>query len=167
MIDHPIPNSYWVLPGRMLAGEYPGDHSSGSAIARVGAIESAGISRFVDLTEEEEGLLPYDSFLATASHHRFPIEDVSVPRAPSLVRNAIDLIDKAIANGEGVYIHCRGGIGRTGLIVGCWLAEHGHPGEAALLRLEELWQECPKSVYTGSPETSAQRRYVSGWRAEE
>lgn len=37
-----------------------------------------------------------------------------------------------------VYLHCWGGIGRTGTIVGCWLARNGFPGKAALCLAESL-----------------------------
>jgi len=57
---------------------------------------------------------------------------------------------------------CWGGVGRTGVIVGCWSARHG--GQPALARLRELWKQCPKSQNRGSPETAAQEKYVAGWR---
>ena len=46
----PTDGSYWVEPGRLLAGSYPED---------VQALQAAGVTLFVDLTEEGE-LPPYD-----------------------------------------------------------------------------------------------------------
>ena len=68
--------------------------------------------------------------------------------------------------GWTVYVHCMGGIGRTGTIIGCWLARHGHPGSDALARLGEVWQECPKSRYLYSPENPRQVQYVLGWEEQ-
>ena len=62
-----------------------------------------------------------------------------------------------------VYVHCWGGVGRTGTIIGCWLARHYEPGHAALGRLTELWQDNPKSRTRRSPETTDQVWYVLEW----
>jgi len=51
-------------------------------------------------------------------------------------------------------------VGRTGVIIGCWLARHGYPGAAALARLRALWATCPKSACKASPETPEQERYI-------
>ena len=99
------------------------------------------------------------------SHHlRFPIVDTSVPHSPELTAAALDAIDEYISQGQTVYVHCMGGIGRTGTIVGCWLARHGHTGQAALDRLRELWRACPKSEYNRSPERREQEWYILEWK---
>lgn len=63
-----------------------------------------------------------------------------------------------------MYIHCWGGVGRTGTMVGCWLARHGFAGDAALAKLDELWGRCPKSRFRKSPETQQQRDYIVAWK---
>lgn len=50
----PFPNSYWVLPGHLLAGEYPGDGNRDAAKNNLAALLRAGIRTFVDLTDEDE-----------------------------------------------------------------------------------------------------------------
>ncbi len=75
----------------------------------------------------------------------------------------LDTIDRSIADDGRVYVHCWGGVGRTGVIVGCWLARHGFPGDQALVRLRELWRQCPKSRYRQSPETREQEQYILRW----
>jgi hypothetical protein len=164
MTHRPIANCYWVSPGRFLAGEYPRNKDDASSPAKIGALEKAGVAAFIDLTRENEGLLPYAALLAVASHQRFSIRDGSVPESPTLTTAILDAIDGHIRNREMVYLHCWGGVGRTGLIVGCWLARHGLGGEAALARLRELWQQCPKSANRVSPETEAQEQYIVTWR---
>ena len=65
----PIPNSYVLLDGRLIAGEYPGDRRDGPAKAKLGALLDAGVRTFLDLTESHE-LAPYDSLLAAEAKAR-------------------------------------------------------------------------------------------------
>ncbi len=46
--------SYWVLPGQLLAGEYPARSERPDAAGRIDALLDAGIDTFFDLTEPEE-----------------------------------------------------------------------------------------------------------------
>ncbi len=169
MMDRrPIEYCYWVEEGQFLAGEYPRNKEDDAASrAKLAALTKAGITTFIDLTEEGE-LSSYARWLDSESqtYHRFPIWDVSIPDSPETTIDILDTIDTHIAKGDVVYLHCWGGVGRTGTIVGCWLVRHGHPGPAALERLAELWAECPKSAWTRSPETEEQRRYVREWSEE-
>ena len=168
MNDKPIDNCYWVIPGKFLAGEYPRDLDEASSIAKVAALTNAGITAFIDLTQEGE-LHPYSQWLnpGNHTHERFPIRDAHTPESPGVTSAILDAIDGHLAGGQPVYLHCFGGIGRTGTIVGCWLARHGHPGPEALARLSELWEECPKSKWTRSPETVPQCLYVISWKEGE
>ena len=168
MTSKPIENCYWVVPGKFLAGEYPRNLDDHSSTEKLAALADAGVASFIDLTEEG-GMLPYSQWLnaETQTHQRFPIRDVTTPSSPKLTKAILDTIDEKMAEGNLVYVHCMGGIGRTGTIVGCWLSRHGYQGEAALERLEELWVDCPKSAWTRSPETEAQRRYVINWQEGE
>jgi len=164
----PIQNCYWVIPGKFLAGEYPRNPDEDSSLEKIGRLILAGVNTFIDLTEEDEGLLPYQPLLQQVgadglTHQRFAIRDVSVPDSPDDTRAILDAIDLHLSQGKLVYLHCYGGIGRTGTIVGCWLSRHGHPGEAALHQLHHLWQQCPKSAWRKSPETHQQEQYILHW----
>ena len=65
-------------------------------------------------------------------------------------------------------MHCMGGVGRTGTIIGCWLSRHYEPGQAALGRLKELWRKNPKHlIHPRSPENNIQDDYVRTWGAKE
>ena len=165
MMRQPITQCYWVVPGTLLAGEYPRNKDAQSSHAKIRALLRAGVTAFIDLTEADEGLYPYGAWIGTASHQRFPIRDGSVPVSPEATRAILDAIDDHTARGQLVYVHCWGGVGRTGVIIGCWLARHGLGGDAALTRLRELWQHCPKSVSRASPETQEQAHYIMRWEA--
>ena len=129
----------------------------------------AGVSAFIDLTEAGETtrvdtLKPYAQWLQHGIHRRFPIPDGSVPDSPAVTTVILDTIDEHLAAGRTVYVHCWGGVGRTGVIVGCWLARHGRRGEEALERLRQLWRRNPKSLHRpSSPERPEQEEYVRCW----
>jgi hypothetical protein len=70
------PWSYWVSPGQLLAGPYPG------LLGPVDALVAAGIQSFVDLTHPGEKP-PYESLLPKGVHYRrVPIVDHSTPDSP-------------------------------------------------------------------------------------
>jgi ADP-ribosylglycohydrolase len=166
----PVGNAYWVEPGRLLAGEYPAADGEESARERLSRLLEAGIDCFVDLTEEDE-LPPYEQLLPgpygrdAVVYVRRPIRDHGLPQHPQEMREILDEIDAALEEGRRVYVHCRAGIGRTNLVVGCWLARRGHVGEAALERLNALWQAGSRArSWPYVPETAAQQDFVRDWR---
>lgn len=167
----PIPDSYWVKPGQFLAGEYPGRAERGLSEARLLGFLHAGINTFVDLTHPGE-LSPYEPLLKEAAgslgvdpyYVRMPIRDHDVP-SPAEMKSILDEIDRALAAGRSVYVHCWGGVGRTGTTVGCYLVRHGLSGQQALSRLGGWWQAIPKRAYfPSSPETPEQVQFVLNWR---
>ena len=166
MKKKPIENCYWVVPDKILAGEYPGHHEEAKAQERIQALSDFGVKVFIDLTDESQQRTPYARFLNEVLHQWFPIKDVSVSESKAYTQSILDAIDGHIDLGRLVYIHCWGGIGRTGLIVGCWLSRHGYPKEEALSRLRELWSNCPKSEKISSPETREQEDYILSWNEE-
>lgn len=169
--DRPIRNSYWVKRGRLAAGEYPGHRMSFRATEKILTLLEAGIDHFIDLTETAE-LKPYFRIVEKESRRlgldvvweRHPIVDRSVPESPEAMSKILDAIDSALYENKIVYVHCWGGVGRTGTTVGCWLVRHGLTGEEALSRIAEWWQGMEKIYYhPRSPETREQREYVRSW----
>jgi len=182
--DRPTPDCYWVAP-RFLAGNYPRTRDEATSRDKLRRILDAGVTRFVDLTTGYDPLEPYEHLLEEMSTGRagepfvtgradtdrrravrttFPVPDLSTPLSREQTRAILDTIDRELEDGGTVYLHCWGGVGRTGTIVGCWLVRHGmEPGEA-LKRVAELWSTRPGSEWTSSPQTPDQFRYVREWR---
>jgi dolichol-phosphate mannosyltransferase len=162
--ERPAPNTYWVIPGRLLAGEHPLAAADRDAASRLTHLVEAGIDTFFDLTEEDEmadyrHLLPKD-----ARYLRFPIADRSVPFNPSQTRELLSAIRAALVQDRRLYVHCRAGIGRTGLIVGCLLAEDADDGKSGLKRLNELWTQSERALaWPKVPQTSEQADYILHW----
>lgn len=162
---------YWVEEGRLLAGEYPGHPSDdGRVREKVGALLAAGVTLFVDLTHIRDGMRPYEPILRELSpltaRLSAPIVDNDVPRSASEMARILDAIDAEIARGGVAYVHCWGGVGRTGTAVGCWFGRHGREGEAALAALRARWNTNPKADHQETPQTAAQRDYVRNWRED-
>ena len=174
MSDKPIPESYWVLPGNFLAGAYP-ISSLDETLARqcLAAFMETGINNFFDLTREGE-LPSYLPILQEEAAHygipiqyqRMTIQDKGLP-AHGKMAELLDNLDAALASGNKIYLHCWGGIGRTGTAVGCWLVRHGLTGGQALIRLNELYQTSGQShAFPQSPETDAQVNFILGWQED-
>jgi len=170
--NRPNACTYWVSEN-LMAGEYPGGKygdDNRTTELRLQRYLSAGITVFLDLTNQGEKN-DYSEALhkqakaqgKPAQYKRLPIQDFGVPTFQRM-KEILDFIDHTITNGEKVYVHCRGGIGRTGTVVGCFLVRHGNSGEQALDEVNRLFQSSERSLESSySPETIEQMNFVRGW----
>jgi len=179
-IGKPFPRSYWVIPGKLYAGTYPGDPDDSIMETKIASLLDCGICRVVNLMEKHEidhngrYFLDYSEKLQelalkrgmNASMTRFPIKDVSIP-SRSFMKDILDHIDRNITEGLPTYVHCWGGKGRTGTVVGCYIARHGlATGNDALEMIDHLRRNDANS-YEPSPETNEQRDMVVSWKVGE
>jgi hypothetical protein len=158
----PKPGTYWVLEGKLLTGPYPG-----ASDATVRPLLDAGITTFLNLMEPDArnhvGNL-FTSYEAAidpiATMVRHPIVDMSIPTKAEMVA-ILDVIDKRLEN-SGVYLHCWGGVGRTGTVVGCWLLRHGlATPDNVIAVIADLRKADPVRGHRTSPETPEQRRFIA------
>jgi protein tyrosine/serine phosphatase len=166
----PILESYWVEENRLLAGEFPGGYDAETTRRRMDAFLEAGVNTFIDLTQTYE-LFPYENILkeqakiygVTTAYHRYPIRDHDVPSVVTMI-SILDTIDKAIENGGCAYVHCWGGVGRTGMVAGCYLVRHGMANKQALARVNQLYKTRPNNPYfSHSPENNEQIEFILNW----
>ncbi|KAG6867687.1 hypothetical protein C0993_012386 [Termitomyces sp. T159_Od127] len=167
----PIPNSYWATP-QLLACEYPWTPKNPNK-PKLDALLRAGVRTFIDLTEAGE-LMSYANILCvraallgidtdTIEYHRFPIRDRCLPKSLDLMYDVLAVLRDNEVRGRVAAVHCRGGIGRTGMVIGCWLIDSGHAkdGEEALNIIAREWRTVEKCKrYPHSPETGPQFDYV-------
>jgi Cyclin-dependent kinase inhibitor 3 (CDKN3) len=145
---------YTVSDG-LVAGAYPDTQAS------VEALEGAGVTLFVDLTHPSDPLDAYDRHLVGARRVGEPIPDMGTPTEGQLIR-ILDTVDDARAGGGTAYVHCWGGVGRTGTVVGCWLVRHGLDRGDAIATIAALRAGLPGA--RPSPETAAQVALIRSWR---
>jgi ADP-ribosyl-[dinitrogen reductase] hydrolase len=83
-----------------------------------------------------------------------PIADFGTPDAAWGARwaDAAPKLHAALAAGQGVVIHCRMGLGRTGTIAARMLVEAGVPADAAIAAV--------RAARPGTIETAAQEGHV-------
>lgn len=160
----PLPNSYWVTPGRLMGGEYPRGETEEDTQRRLGALLDAGVDCFLNLTQIGE-LPGYSAALPEGIwYFHLPIADHGLPVDRAHMREILFALGSALVAGRCVYVHCRMGIGRTGMVLGCHLVEQGLSGEAALDELNRSWQQCARaSRWPSIPETRDQRQFVATW----
>lgn len=172
----PYPRSFWVVPGKFLAGYYPGSRDSATALRKLTGLLEHGVHHIVNLMEKDElnfkgeRFLPYEAQLHNLAKEmdiaiqlvHMPIRDMDIPPVEGMVA-ILNEIDRAIEQNPIVYLHCWGGRGRTGTVVGCYLARHGMAVKgAALDLLQKLRQDDPIS-HLPSPETEIQAGFVRSW----
>src|SRR5579883_1737912 len=160
----PLPNSYWAVPGLLLAGEHPSGFNPDATRQRLEQLLAAGVECFLDLTHPSE-IEPYDQALPFHIEYlRKPIRDHGLPERREHMMEILDCLHDALRSGRPAYVHCRAGIGRTGMVIGCLLVERGLTGEQALDELARLWQQSERSKFWPNvPETEAQTDYIRVW----
>jgi protein-tyrosine phosphatase len=127
---------YMVMDNPLFAGMcYPYSGTSWDSLAK------AGFSGVVCLCERRPKYDPYPLHLLYATM----LEDLFSgyrPRDPEgeekRVRKAVEVVARGLRNGDGIIVHCLGGIGRTGTVIGCVLRELGYSADEAIGYLDEV-----------------------------
>ncbi len=162
-INRPLSQSYDVgNDGTVYAGEYPGDKEEEVAKRKIGQMYHFGIRHFIDLTENGE-LRPYSHLLPKdTTYIRFPIKDCGVPKSIESVQRLLLRIENLKKLDGKIYIHCRGGVGRTGTITACYLSQDsaGTDLNQTLEVLREQFSYMPKSAYIETPERREQVEFI-------
>ena len=155
-----IPELFWIpgpWSGRLAIAARPrgGDWLDDEA----GGWRRAGLDVMVSLLEQEEAAqldLADEDRAAAAKGVRFvsfPIPDRGVPASTQRTVALLNDIVAALDDGKNVAIHCRQGIGRSGLIAAGALVTAGMGADKAI---EAVSAARGQTV----PETTAQHRWI-------
>jgi hypothetical protein len=186
----PYPGSYWVVPGSLLAGPYPGSNDAAEMKRRLEALLDAGIRSVIYLVDESESeepdagdfgdsiepvqaFTPYEDQLEMLAEARGDLVeigrytiDISSAAADQEMELILDAIDAEIeGSNHPTLVHCMNGNGYTGMVAGCYLARHGiAAGKEVLAKIRELRAVDPNLVKAKSPENMIQERFVIRWK---
>ena len=123
---------------------------------------NAGLSAIVSLlTEDEADELDLVDERQSCERlglrfFQFPINDVSIPASREATFDLVHELERLLSKGHAVGIHCREGVGRSGMIAGCLLIRSGLLPEEALERVSNA-----RGVIV--PQTDEQREWVIGF----
>lgn len=172
----PFDQAYWVIPDRLMAGYFPGSALGQDGHPRLSALLKCGIRHFINLMKTDEvrwygqPVSPYETQTRTlalklgcqVSFDRLPIKDMGIPTRIEMAR-ILDRIDQKIEAGRPVYVHCLGGVGRTGTVVGCYLARHGYASGHRTLQLIQQLRQNTATHDRSAPESGPQIDLVLSW----
>jgi hypothetical protein len=173
----PFNRSYWVIPGFLMAGEIPSAQSDRERIEKIRGIVDSGIRSVVNLIESEEcnfsgkKLIDYsDEMLKIAKEsevnlaiNRFAIKDLDIPTVDFMV-DILNHIKKDVLEEKPVYVHCWGGIGRTGTTVGSFLINEGICDVKEVIDFIKFLKRDTNIAHRDSPETSDQVEFIQNWK---
>ena len=178
MINSIIPyeRSYWVLPNKLLAGEIPSSKTESRKIEKINNLLDFNIDVIINLMEEveknfsDEVLEDYSVTLFKEADKknkkiemlRYAIKDLNIPRENFMIE-ILDKIDQQIALGKKVYVHCWGGVGRTGTVIGCYLVRHGFAEPENVIDTINYLKRTTNIAHRSSPETEEQRLFILNW----
>ena len=170
----PFERSYWVISNKLIAGEIPASNNEEESKIKLMRLVEIDTKVVINLQEENEKnyqnqlFYDYSSFLNknNIETFRMPIKDTSIPKVEKMVE-ILDLIDKCNLENKIVYIHCWGGVGRTGTVVVCYLIRHNLANKNNVFETIDYLKRTTSISNRMSPETNQQKDFILSWNANQ
>jgi protein-tyrosine phosphatase len=94
--------------------------------------------------------------------YHFPIKDLSIT-TPERMNQILTQIFGDIEAGKKVYVHCWGGVGRTGTVIGCFLLEQKMATPENVIETIAYLKRTTSIADRRSPETNEQMDFILNW----
>lgn len=160
-----VASLYWVdapLAGRLAVAPRP--RAADWLAGEIQSWKRSGVDTVVSLLCDDEIVdvgLESEAPLCMAQGIEFlrlPILDRGVPQSIADARTFVEGLVRRLSEGRAVLIHCRAGIGRTGMIAACCLTASG-------MSPDEAFERIAKARGTQVPDTEEQRRWANEFAA--
>jgi protein-tyrosine phosphatase/nicotinamidase-related amidase len=145
-----------TTPGRLGLTLLPGRKDYGRHLSEdIAGLKAQGVTHVVCLITDEEFITYGVEELLTAYQqagfelHRLPIRDQGVCSSAEMA-DLIAWIQAALANGARIMLHCVGGLGRSGLVAGCYLKTQGLDAPTAIAEVRRV--RSPRAIETAGQE---------------
>lgn len=147
----PVPYEfYWVLrqPARLAGMAYPSPWTPWPALAEAGLRHVVCLAAHGPIYDPTPLTLAHATDLQDLYSGRFPHNPIIEER---LIHEAVHAAVGKLQRGEGVVVHCAGGTGRTGTVIGCVLRSLGSSASEVVTYLDHLHKARGKPGWPESP----------------
>jgi protein-tyrosine phosphatase len=168
--------AYAVIPGALYAGEIPSSINDDELERKIQTLYDLEVTHIVNLTEVNETnfkAIPLRQYAQFAENYyeekgrevhclRYPIRDLNVPTTTQM-RSTIEALNNILEEGGCAYLHCWGGIGRTGTVLGCLLLQNEILDHTTAIPYISFLKRNTNIRHRISPETIEQCDFVRNW----
>lgn len=145
-----IVNFGYVIDNELAGLAHP--DSFGDVSSALDELHGKGIGALVSL--DEDGIEPSYADAAGMRYLHISIPDFQPPQATQ-ADDFVNFVSSCKTDGVPVAVHCRGGYGRTGTLIACYLISQGIPAREAI--------DTVRRRRPGSIETAGQERFLQAY----
>lgn len=148
-----IVNFGYVIDNELAGLAHP--DTFGDVMGAFAELRSHGIGALVSL--DENGVSPSVAREYDMKYLHIPIPDFQAPK-PDQAESFVNFVRECRDNELQVAVHCRGGYGRTGTMIACYLISQGNSADEAI--------DLVRRRRPGSIETAGQEHFLMNYEKQ-